>query len=71
MLKVAPLVVNRYWTGYTAEGGQVNTTAGDSLGAMNSSLTAPYQHFVSYDNNATKRCVAANPRHSYYTYRWW
>jgi hypothetical protein len=34
-------------------------------------LDSTYLHFVNYDNTATKYCVAASPRHTFFTYKWW
>lgn len=64
-------LVARYWAGYTVQNGQVANMTGGTLGAMNSSLTPPYMHFLNYVNSSTMHCVAISPRHPYQSYKWW
>jgi hypothetical protein len=71
MADLMATLLARYWTGYNVLNGQVTNMTGGALGVMNSSLNSPYMHFLNYVNSSTQHCVAASPRHPYYSYKWW
>ncbi len=68
-----PLPPRRYWLQNTTQNGLVGQPETPAAAAMvynsSSPLDGKYQHFTTYDNSATKYCVAASPRQAFYSYK--